>query len=86
MGINDEVSKQARAFIKKQSEQKEPRSTTRLLKQALCVGAARRVILDRPEDRYQQHFADQWEFVRFATEQRLGLDFTSPPQRSEPAR
>jgi hypothetical protein len=31
-------------------------------------------------------FADQWEFVRFATEQRFGLDFTSPPQRPEPAR
>jgi len=47
---------------------------------------ARRVVLDRLEDRYQQHFADQWEFVRFATEQRLGLDSPSPPQQSEPAR
>ena len=42
--------------------------------------------LDRLEDRYGRTFADQWEFVRFATEQRLGLDFTSPPQRPEPAR
>src|SRR5262249_22713627 len=57
-----------------------------LLKHPLCVGEAGRVILDRLEDRYGRTFADQWEFVRFATEQRLGLDFTSPPQRPEPAR
>jgi hypothetical protein len=57
-----------------------------LLKHPLCVGEARRVVLDRLEDRYGRKFADQWEFVRFATEQRLGLDFTTPPQRPEPVR
>ena len=31
--------------------------------------------------RHQRRFADPWEFVRYATEQNLGLDFTSPPQR-----
>jgi tRNA A-37 threonylcarbamoyl transferase component Bud32 len=56
-----------------------------LLKHPLCVAEAQRVLLDRLEDRYGRKFADQWEFVRFATEQRLGLDFTTPPQRPEPA-
>src|SRR5205823_6220795 len=41
-----------------------------LLKHPLFVGEARRVVLDRLEDRYGRKFADQWEFVRFATEQR----------------
>jgi hypothetical protein len=52
-----------------------------LLKQLTCVGPARRVILDQLEHRYRQKFADHWDFVRFAQEQRLGLDFTTPPQR-----
>jgi hypothetical protein len=52
-----------------------------LLKQPLCVGQARRIILDLLEKRYQRSFADQWEFVRFAGERKLGLDFTSPPKR-----
>jgi hypothetical protein len=52
-----------------------------LLKQPTCVGRARRVILDQLENRYRRPFADQWAFVRFAKEQKLGLDFTSPPQR-----
>jgi hypothetical protein len=51
------------------------------LKQPTCVGPARRVILDQLENRYGRKFIDQWEFVRFAQEQGLGLDFTSPPQR-----
>jgi hypothetical protein len=33
--------------------------------------------------RYRLPFADHWEFVRFATEQRLGVDFTTPPRRPE---
>jgi hypothetical protein len=52
-----------------------------LLKRPLCVGPARRVILDELENRYEQKFSDLWGFVRFAQEQRLGLDFTTPPQR-----
>jgi serine/threonine protein kinase len=52
-----------------------------LLKQPTCVGLARRAILDQLEHRYQRKFADQWDFVHFAQEQNLGLDFTSPPKR-----
>ncbi len=52
-----------------------------LLKQPLCVGPARCAVLDQLEHRYQRPFADQWEFVRFAEEQKLGLDFSRRPQR-----
>jgi hypothetical protein len=56
-----------------------------LLKHPLCVGSARRVILDHLQMHYRRTFADQWEFVRFAQEQKLNLDFTTAPQRPEPA-
>jgi hypothetical protein len=57
-----------------------------LLKQPLCVGPARRVVLDQLEHRYHRSFADRWDFVRFAQEQNLDLDFTTPPQRlAQPA-
>jgi serine/threonine protein kinase len=52
-----------------------------LLKQPTCTGAARRAILDQLGNRYHRSFADHWEFVRFAQQQHLGLDFTSPPKR-----
>jgi hypothetical protein len=52
-----------------------------LLKQPICVGPARRIILDWLEVRYGRRFADQWEFVHFAQEEHLGLDFTRPPKR-----
>jgi hypothetical protein len=54
-----------------------------LLKHPLCVGEARRIVLDQLGLQHQRTFADQWEFVRFAEEQKLGLDFTSPPKRPE---
>ena len=54
-----------------------------LLKMPTCVGAARRVVLDHLGIRYRRTFADVWEFVRFAKEQRLDLDLTSPPQHPE---
>jgi hypothetical protein len=54
-----------------------------LLKMPTCVGEARRVVLDYLGKRYGRCFADQWEFVRFAQQQRLDLDFTSPPKRPE---
>jgi hypothetical protein len=53
-----------------------------LLKHPLCVGQARRVVLDQLGNRYHQEFADQWAFVGFATEH-LGLVFTPPPRRPE---
>jgi hypothetical protein len=52
-----------------------------LLKHPQCVGEARRAVLDHLGTRYGRHFADQWEFVRFAEEQNLGLAFTTPPRR-----
>jgi hypothetical protein len=57
-----------------------------LLKMPTCVGDARRLILDQLGNRYQQHFDDPWQFVRFAREQQLDLEFTRPPQRPESAR
>jgi hypothetical protein len=54
-----------------------------LLKHPFCVGKARRLVLDQLQ-RYQRPFADQWDFVRFALEHNLGLDFTTPPQRLAP--
>src|SRR5262249_44624811 len=48
-----------------------------LLKQPTCFGAARRLLLDHLGRRYERRFADQWEFVRFATERDLDLDLTS---------
>jgi serine/threonine protein kinase len=52
-----------------------------VLKQPLCVGAARRAVLDHLGAYYGRSFHDHWDFVRFAQEQQLGLDLMSPPQR-----
>jgi hypothetical protein len=52
-----------------------------LLQRPIVVGTARRVILDALGNRYHRHFRDQWDFVRFAQEQRLDLDFTAGPKR-----
>jgi hypothetical protein len=54
-----------------------------LLKQPFCVGEARRLVLGQLARHYQRSFADQWDFVRFAQEQKLDLDLTSPPKRPE---
>jgi tRNA A-37 threonylcarbamoyl transferase component Bud32 len=54
-----------------------------LLKMPPCEGEIRRVILDQLGNRYHRPFADVWEFVYFAKEQRLDLDFTTPPKRPE---
>jgi hypothetical protein len=56
---------------------------TDLLKHPFCVDQARRVVLEQLERRYHRTFADHWEFVRFAQQQNLGLDFATPPQRPE---
>jgi tRNA A-37 threonylcarbamoyl transferase component Bud32 len=55
-----------------------------LLKMPTCFGKARKVVLQHLGNRYGRTFANHWEFVRFAQEQRLDLDFTTPPKR--PAR
>jgi hypothetical protein len=49
-----------------------------------CTGEARRLILDHLGNRYRRTFGDPWEFVRFAQEQHLDLDLTTPPQRLQP--
>ena len=53
-----------------------------LLKHPTCLEPARRVILDQLENRYHHKFADHWAFVRFAKQQKLDLDFTTPPKRT----
>jgi hypothetical protein len=58
-----------------------PALLVEVLKHPLCVGEARRAVLDVLGARYERRFADQWEFVRFAEGQKLGLDFTTPPKR-----
>jgi serine/threonine protein kinase len=52
-----------------------------LLKMPTCVGEVRRILLNRLEERYHRRFASQWDFVAYAREQGLNLDFTSPPKR-----
>jgi hypothetical protein len=54
-----------------------------LLKMPTCVGKVRRVILDQLGNRYGRRFETHWDFVRYAQEQGLNLDFTTPPQRPE---
>jgi len=49
-----------------------------------CFGKARQVVLKHFGSRYGSRFANHWDFVRFAKEQHLDLDFTTPPKR--PAR
>ena len=44
-------------------------------------GPARRAVLDHLGNRYGRHFVNHWAFVRYAREQNLGLDFTTPPKR-----
>jgi tRNA A-37 threonylcarbamoyl transferase component Bud32 len=51
-----------------------------LLKDPLCVGEPQRLVLGQLARHYGRTFADQWEFARFAEEQNLGLDLTSPPR------
>jgi hypothetical protein len=56
-----------------------------LLERPVCIGSARRVVLDQLENRYHRPFADPWEFVHFAQEQGLGLNFDTPSQRYPPS-
>jgi hypothetical protein len=42
------------------------------------------VVLDHLCNRYGRRFVNHWAFVRLATEQKLGLDFTTPPKRPDP--
>jgi hypothetical protein len=44
----------------------------------------RRVILDQLGNRYGRRFDTRWDFVRYAQEKGLSLDFTAPPRRPDP--
>jgi hypothetical protein len=52
-----------------------------LLKMPTCWGETRKVVLKHLGNRYGRAFANHWEFVRYAEENQLGLDFTTPPKR-----
>jgi hypothetical protein len=54
-----------------------------LLKMPTCVREVRRVILDQLGNRYGRRFETHWDFVRYAQEQGLNLDFTTPSQRPD---
>jgi hypothetical protein len=54
-----------------------------LLKMPTCYGEARQVVLKHLGNRYGRRFATHWEFVRFAQENKLNLDLTSPPRRPD---
>jgi hypothetical protein len=54
-----------------------------LLKMPTCVGEVRRVILYQLGNRYGRRFDTHWDFVRFAQEKGLNLDFTTPPKRPD---
>ncbi len=54
-----------------------------LLKMPTCVGPVRRVILDQLGNPYGRRFDTHLDFVRYAQEQGLNLDFTTPPQRPD---
>ncbi len=54
-----------------------------LLKQPLCVGEPRRLVLEQLARHYNRPFADQWEFVDYVHKHKLDLDLTTPPQRPE---
>jgi hypothetical protein len=54
-----------------------------LLKMPTCVCEVRKVILDQLGNRYRRRFDTHWDFVRYAQQQKLNLDFTTPPQRPD---
>jgi serine/threonine protein kinase len=54
-----------------------------LLRMPTCFGDDRKVILKHLGNRYRRTFANHWEFVSYAKEQGLELDFTTPPKRSK---
>ena len=54
-----------------------------LLKLPTCVGGLRRVVLDQLGNRYRRRFDTHWDFVHYAQEQKLDLDFTTPPKRPD---
>jgi hypothetical protein len=68
----------APSWIDPDPEPLPPQTLVELLKHPLCVGQPRRAVLDQLQRHYRRTFTDQWDFVRFAEEKRLGLDLTTP--------
>jgi hypothetical protein len=60
-----------------------PQDLVEILKMPTCVREVRRVILDQLGTHYGRRFDTHWDFVRYAQQQELGLDFTTPPKRPE---
>jgi hypothetical protein len=56
-----------------------------LLKMPTCFGRARGVVLDQLGILHGRRFANHWEFVGFARENRLAIDLTTPPRRPDEA-
>jgi hypothetical protein len=54
-----------------------------MLKFPTCVGEVRPVLLDQLGNRYHRRFTTHWDFVRYAQEHGLNLDFTTPPERPD---
>jgi hypothetical protein len=54
-----------------------------LLKMPTCVREVRHLILDQLGNRYGRRFDTHWDFVRYAQQQGLNLDFTTPPRRPD---
>jgi hypothetical protein len=54
-----------------------------LLKMPTCVREVRRVILNQLGNRYGRRFDTHWDFVRYAQQHGLDLDFTTPPKRPD---
>jgi len=46
-----------------------------------CFDHARHVVLDHLGNIYGRRFTNDWDFVRFARENGLDVDLTTPPRR-----
>jgi hypothetical protein len=62
-----------------------PKELVELLKLPTCIGQARQIVLDQMGNHYKRVFADQWVFVRYAKEEKLDLDFTTPSRIRVPS-
>jgi hypothetical protein len=58
-----------------------PQDIVDLLKMPTCWGKPRQFLVEQLGNRFGRTFANHWDFVRFAREQHLDIDFTSPPKR-----
>jgi hypothetical protein len=59
-----------------------PQTLVDRLKHPCSAGEARRLVLDQLARSYHRPFADPWDFVAYAQQQKLGLDLPTPPAHS----